>query len=195
LRDALGLHDNDAFWSIVMALEHYDSFFRLYPAQLAEVTSRTIESVHAACASAAAQEVALVQRSLSEKVAETSVVLARKLADRPIGIHRFSLALAAVVAFGALCVHAGYDLAARAPPFWVRRSGGSRAFLFEIVSVPAGWMIFALLVPAAAYGAKVGYALASDSSAAVRDRAVGWCVVALCVVGCLACALTIAAVT
>jgi hypothetical protein len=101
LRDALGLHDNDAFWSIVMALEHYDSFFRLYPAQLAEVTSRTIESVHAACASAAAQEVALVQRSLSEKVAETSVVLARKLADKPIGIHRFSLALAAVVAFGA----------------------------------------------------------------------------------------------
>jgi hypothetical protein len=25
LRDALGLRDNDAFWSIVMALEYYDS--------------------------------------------------------------------------------------------------------------------------------------------------------------------------
>jgi hypothetical protein len=29
VRDALGLRDNDAFWSIVMALEHYDWFFRL----------------------------------------------------------------------------------------------------------------------------------------------------------------------
>jgi hypothetical protein len=35
LRDALGLGDNDAFWSIVMALEYYDSFFRQYPTQLA----------------------------------------------------------------------------------------------------------------------------------------------------------------
>jgi hypothetical protein len=37
LRDALGLRDNDAFWSIVMALEYYDSFFRRYPAELAEL--------------------------------------------------------------------------------------------------------------------------------------------------------------
>ena len=42
LRDALGLHDNDAFWSIVMALEHYDAFFRQYPAQLAIETARSI---------------------------------------------------------------------------------------------------------------------------------------------------------
>jgi hypothetical protein len=34
LRDALGLRDNDAFCSIVMALEYYDSFFQQYPAQL-----------------------------------------------------------------------------------------------------------------------------------------------------------------
>jgi hypothetical protein len=34
LHDALGLHDNDAFWSIVMALERYDAFFRQYPAEL-----------------------------------------------------------------------------------------------------------------------------------------------------------------
>jgi hypothetical protein len=43
LRDALHLQDNDAFWSIVMALDHYDSFFRQYPAQLAEVTERALE--------------------------------------------------------------------------------------------------------------------------------------------------------
>jgi hypothetical protein len=39
LRDALGLRDNDAFWSIVMALEYYDSFLRQYPAQFAEASA------------------------------------------------------------------------------------------------------------------------------------------------------------
>ena len=55
LRDALGLRDNDAFWSIVMALEHYDSFFRQYPAQLAEQTERCIEDARKAFAAAAAR--------------------------------------------------------------------------------------------------------------------------------------------
>jgi hypothetical protein len=32
IRDALGLNDDDAFWSIVMTLDHYDSFFREHPA-------------------------------------------------------------------------------------------------------------------------------------------------------------------
>ena len=199
LRDALGLHDNDAFWSIVMALEHYDSFFRAYPAQLAEVTGRVIDNVRAACASAAAQEVALVQQSLSEKVAETSVVLARKLADKPLGIHRFTLALSAVVAFGALCVDAGYALATRGRPFWVAeersRLHGVQAMLAAIVLVPAGWMIFALLIPTAVYGAKLGRHIAADAMAETRDRAIGWCIVALCVLGAVACAAMLARVT
>ena len=36
LREALDLDDNDAFWAIVIALEYYDSFFRVYPDKLAE---------------------------------------------------------------------------------------------------------------------------------------------------------------
>jgi hypothetical protein len=56
LRQVLGLRDNDAFWSIVMALEHYDAFFRAYPAQLAEVTELAVESVRAACAACCACE-------------------------------------------------------------------------------------------------------------------------------------------
>ena len=116
LRDALGLRDNDAFWSIVMALEHYDSFFRQYPAQLAQEAARTIESARAALSAAAQVEAAHVQRVLSAKVAETSVDIARRLADRPIGVHRVTLLLAAVVAFGALCVHAGYHLGSTEGP-------------------------------------------------------------------------------
>jgi hypothetical protein len=48
-----------------------------------------------------------VQRTLSERVAETRVAIARRLAERPVGVHRVTMLFAAVVAFGALCLSAG----------------------------------------------------------------------------------------
>jgi hypothetical protein len=132
-----------------MALEYYDSFFRQYPAKLAAHTERCIEDTRAAFAAAAACEAARAQRRLSEKVAETSVAIAR-LAERPVGIHRVTMLLAAVVAFGALCVSAGYSLAAPVKPFWVAK-GETVAPLQRAAAVMlgalAGWMVFALLVP------------------------------------------------
>jgi hypothetical protein len=198
LRDALQLQDNDAFWSIVMALDYYDSFFRQYPAQLAQVTEKALEHARAASAAAAEHEVAAVQRELSVKVAETSVALARKLAERPIGVHRFTLAMAAVVAFGALCVHTGYRLANEPRPFWIaptRELHGQQGALTVLLSTPAGWMIFALLLPVAMCGAKIGWSLAADATAERRERAMGWALVALCLAGLLACATMIARVT
>ena len=108
-----------------MALEHYDALFRVYPAQLSEVTERAVENVRAACAAAALEEVAAVQRALAAKVAETSVELAHKLADKPLGIHQATPAHAAVVAFGSLCVHAGYELATTGAPSWVHAPQGA----------------------------------------------------------------------
>lgn len=104
--DALGLHDNDAFWSIVMPLEHYDAFFRQSPAQLAEQTSRSIDG-----------EAAQVQRVLSETVAEASEEIARKLAEKPVELHHVTTPPAAVVAFGGPCVASGYSLASADKPF------------------------------------------------------------------------------
>jgi hypothetical protein len=192
LRSVLGLRDNDAFWSIVLALEHYDSFFRAYPSELAAVTERAVENVRAACAAAAAQEVAAVQRALAEKVADTSAALARKLAERPVGVHRVTAALAAVVAFGSLCVHAGYELAAPGTPFWMRSSENgwnASRMLTSVLSVPSGWMMFGLLVPVAVQGARFGWRMAVDASAERRDQVLGWCIVVCCVLGLAACAL------
>jgi hypothetical protein len=198
LRDALGLRDNDAFWSIVMALEHYDSFFRQYPAQLAEQTGRCIENARAAFAVAAAREAAQVQRVLSEKVAETSVEIARKLAEAPLRLHRVTAVLAALVAFGALCVHAGYSLALADKPFWVARtestSGLSRS-LAIVLSLPAGWMMFALLLPAAMYGARQGWRSAAGAVADWSDKVLGWALLLVCVMGSVACAVLLVAWT
>jgi hypothetical protein len=102
-----------------MALEYYDSFFRKCPAQLAEYTGRRIEDARAAFAAAAEREAAHAQLTPSGKVAETRVAIARPLAERPVGIHRVTMLLAAVVAFAALCISAGYSLAAPMKPFWV----------------------------------------------------------------------------
>jgi hypothetical protein len=198
IRDALGLKDNDAFWSIVMALEHYDSFFRQYPEQLTEHTAKCIENARAAFAVAAQNEAAHVERLLAERVAETSVEIARKLAERPVGLHRVTMLLASVVAFGAMCVHAGYNLAAADKPFWAVKANsfqGMTRLLAVVLSVPAGWMIFALLVPVAVYGAKVGWSLAMDAMAEKREKALGWCIVAASVLGSVASAVMIAKVT
>ena len=195
LRQVLGLRDNDAFWSIVMALEHYDAFFRAYPAQLAEVTERAVENVRAASVAAAHEEVAAMQRALAAKVAETSVELAHKLADKPLGIHRVTAALAAVVAFGSLCVHAGYELSMTGAPSWVNEpqgaSNASRA-LARVLSVPAGWMIFALLMPAVARGVMFGWRLAGDPLGEWHERAIGGCIVGCCVFGGAVCAAILA---
>ncbi len=74
--DALGLRDNDAFWSVVMALEHRDSFLRAYPAQLAAETRRCIEQAREALSVAAQREATHVHRMLSEKVVQTSAEIA-----------------------------------------------------------------------------------------------------------------------
>jgi len=58
-----------------------------------------------------------VHRMLSERVAATSVEIARKLAERAAGMHRVTPLLTARVAFGALCVTSGYSLASARKPF------------------------------------------------------------------------------
>ncbi len=197
LRDALGLADNDAFWSIVMALEHYDSFFRRYPGELAAEAARTIESARAAFAKAADHEAARVQAVLCEQVARTSVEIAKKLAERPIGMHRVTLVLAAVVAFGALCVSAGYGWAEAGTPLWAMKAGelqGNEKLLSVVLSVPAGWMVFALLIPAAVHGARFGWGAASAVAAERRERVLGWLILSLCFAGGIACAMMLAKV-
>ena len=194
LRDALGLRDNDAFWSIVMALEYYDSFFRRYPAELAECTERCIEDARGAFAAAAEREAARVQRTLSEKVAETGVAIARQLAERPVGVHRVTMLMAVVVPFGALCVTAGYSLAGPVKPFWATRGETVAPFqrgAAEVLGAPAGWMMFALLLAAAVYGARVGWGTASEATQR-HDRIVGWGIVATCAFATAACAVMLA---
>jgi hypothetical protein len=91
-------------------------------------------------------------------MAETSVAVARQTAGRPVGLHQVTMLLAVVVTFGALCVNAGYGLAAPVKPFWVASAETLTPLQCKVgavLAVPAGWIVFALLLPAAVYAARL----------------------------------------
>jgi hypothetical protein len=142
---------------------------------------------------AAHAEAAHVERVLAERVAETSAELARKLAERPVGIHRVSL----VVAFGALCINAGYHLAGQGRPFWADPGAlsGAQRVLASVLRVPAGWMIFAFLVPAFVHGGKVGWGMVQAEDGGGKEKVVGWLLMVLSVVGALGLFVVLAKVT
>lgn len=190
LRDALQLQDNDAFWAIVMALDHYDASFRVYPERVAQVTDEALSRVRETCSAVAQHEVAMVQRALVERVASESVRVARKAAQRPIAWHWIAVVAASQVLFGALCVAAGCRLAGvgqlRVPaPVLAARP---RDIVGCVLSMPAGWMTVALLMPAALRGARDAWAMAVDRSSQGKDKLFGWLLLAVCVIGFFACA-------
>jgi hypothetical protein len=89
-------------------------------------------------------------------------------------------------------MHAGYELAASAKPFWLHASADASAplrVLLVVLCVPAGWMVFALLIPVAIHASRFGWRMAADPLALRRDQAVGWCIVASCMLGLAACAV------
>jgi hypothetical protein len=194
LRDSLGLSDNDAFWYILIILEHYDALYRDYPRQIAEHAAATLEGARRAFATAAAAESAKAQRTLAEKVAETSVVIARRLAERPIDLHRVTTLVATVVAFGAMCMAAGVEFGEGKVPWWTASTGDGRArqLLSAVLGAPAGWMIFALMVPGAFYGGRLGWHMARADDASPTARVLGWTLVVIAALGIAACAALLA---
>ncbi len=188
VRDALGLKDNDAFWYIVMTLEHYDSLYRDYPKLIADESAKTIENARIAFATAAQLEAARTEELLAQKVAETSVAIAKKLAEKPIGFDRVAALFAAVILFGSICMSAGYQLAAGEKPFGAARAlDGRTRILAVVLGAPAGWMIFLLLLPVAAYTGISGWKRARDLASSTHEQAWGWGLLGLAVAGTTAC--------
>jgi hypothetical protein len=172
VKEALGLGDNDALWVVLLALEHYDSLYREYPARLADETRKALGDVQKGFAEAAAVEAKRAHRKLSEVVAATSI----KIADKRAGtarIQALALAGATMVAFGSLCLSMGYALgSARVPP-WTQGSG-ARRLIGAALGAPAGWVMLLLLLPLGAYLARSGWAAVHAAGATAREVAVGW---------------------
>jgi hypothetical protein len=190
VKDALGLADNDALWLVLVALEHYDALYRTYPAQIAEEARRTLADVQRGFAEAAAVESKRAHRKLAEAVAAAGVKIASKRTDVA-RLHGFAAASASMVAFGALCLSMGYALGSGRVPSWTQGTG-ARRLITAALGAPAGWMLLLLLLPLAAYSARLGWAGAHAAGATPREVLVGWVRVVLAISG--AAALTTLAV-
>ncbi len=191
LREALDLRDNDALWTVVFALEHYDALYREYPGRLGEETARAIAGARAAFAAAAAAEAAKVQATLAHHVARTSATLARRLAERPLRVEWMTAAGAVWVLFGAVCMAAGARIGPGGGALGATSGGAPRSeaevLLRGVLGVPAGWMALVLLLPGAWGGARAGWHMARGEDGALQDRVLGWALVAGSVLGALGC--------
>jgi hypothetical protein len=188
----LGLHDNDAFWFVVLMLEHYNGLYQQYPTTMAEEAARAIEGARAAFADAARAEAAQARRKLVEDVTKTSSEIARRVAETPFTLHRITVALALLVAFGSLCLVAGYHLASGARPFWVNEHARYRA-VSTVLGAPAGWMSFALMLPVAVHALRSGWSAVADAVDRT-DKVAGWGLMAISIAATTACAVMLAKV-
>lgn len=194
MRDAFGLRENDAFWLILIALESYDSLYREYPKILSERMGRILVEAQATLAKTATLEAAKAERVLSEQVARTSVAIAKKLAERPVGLHRITAILAAIVAFGTICTMSGYMLAGGERPFWVEQShvlSWQTRVVATLVSMPAGWMVFVLMLPGAVQMGRNGWKLSQDADASRPLRIYGWGLLVAAPLGFTACLIAL----
>lgn len=198
-RLAFDLRDNDAFWWLLLALDHYDALYARYPEQLGAEAARVLREAEASLAATMRRELGAALRTLGSR-ADARAPLAMVAGGARIGQHpRATLmvvaALSALLAFGGLCMGVGFAMAGRGPVPWLgadTNAGVLRRFLALILGAPAGWMMFALLLPLAYLGARSGWAASRDPLASARERALGVGLLALALVGAAACALVLA---
>jgi len=142
VKNALGLHDNDALWMILMALESYDVLYKRYPIQISESVEQIIDKCKKEISYIAETEAKKNLGQLSNAVVETSTVIAKQTAAANLAISLGIMFLFSV-AFGAICFLAGVVLGSGKVPYWLKPSPGN--FFIEIISTiaiaPLGWLV------------------------------------------------------
>lgn len=132
IKGALGIRDNDALWSVLLALESYDALYREYPAAIAKETQRILEVVRAESKTIAQAEMARVMTSLADQVKGTST----NASDQSVQADRMLVwgwGFVGALLLAAISMLVGAVLASGAWPGWA----GDAAKLPLIVGVAA----------------------------------------------------------
>jgi hypothetical protein len=82
IRDALDLRDNDALWSVLFALQYYDSLYRQFPKAIAAEATKILAETRAASEAVMRANVASAHADLARAVALTAQGVARSVARR-----------------------------------------------------------------------------------------------------------------
>ena len=163
VRNALGIRANDAVWDVMIALDYHLQLYSAVPKQLAAEREKLVAELDSVARALGREERGPGRNGAPNRRGH------RSQAWLPVGQ---ALALGATaVTFGAICIAAGFAMAGRGRPPW-----GAVGALGAVLGAPAGWLVFLLLLPAAARWVRAGCA-AARSHEGFRIRAVGWMVV------------------
>jgi hypothetical protein len=78
VRDALKLKATDAVWLLLMALEHYETLYKRYPALIAEAARDVTKDIRQTAAAQARAAVADTTKALAHAVAEAATASAKR---------------------------------------------------------------------------------------------------------------------
>jgi hypothetical protein len=82
LQKSLGFRDDDAIWSILMALQYYDSLYSQYPKAIGAEASRILGDVKAAAEASLKASIATARADLAKAVGSVARDVARDIARR-----------------------------------------------------------------------------------------------------------------
>ncbi|MBJ2248885.1 hypothetical protein AB4P91_27645 (plasmid) [Pseudomonas sp. B21128] len=143
VKNALNIRDNDAMWMILMALESYDTLYSKYPALIAGQVDVVIEKQRELIAEIVDAESKKALSTLSSAVAQTSQLVAMKVADTA-RWQAWGWVCVGLIAFGALCLTAGFILGSGNMPFWASTHQSSNPLEIVIsilMKAPVGWLV------------------------------------------------------
>ena len=143
VKNALNIRDNDAMWMILMALESYDTLYSKYPALIAGQVDVVIEKQRELIAEIVDAESKKALSTLSSAVAQTSQLVATKVADTA-RWQAWGWVCVGLIAFGALCLTAGVVLGSGNMPFWASTHQSSNPLEIVIsilMKAPVGWLV------------------------------------------------------
>jgi len=82
IRDALDLRDNDALWSVLFALQYYDSLYRQFPKAIATEASKVLAECRSASEASARSGVENARADLARAIALSAQGVAQTVARR-----------------------------------------------------------------------------------------------------------------
>lgn len=143
VKTALGIRDNDALWHVLMALQSYDSLYRMYPAMIADEVRKIVDEQRGLIRASAEAEVTRSQGILAEAVSRAGMQLANNVAEAS-RYQSWGWLLIGLMGFGSMCMLAGAILSTGRLPGWSPSSADHTSLLAVILAsiarTPAGWI-------------------------------------------------------
>lgn len=108
VRDALGLQNNDALWLIIMALQHYQRQYELFPHAIAQAAKDSLVNFKVVADATAKASVESAKAEMAQAVAQTAREVAHHVAGKESAQWILGCVVASCIAFGGFGLYMHY---------------------------------------------------------------------------------------